>query len=537
MANDTDLIVRLRAESEKLQRDLNKAKGRMSNFQSQSKKITGAIKAQLAGAFAIGAVTSFGAAVIQTTAEFEKLKAVLTNTLGSKSEAAKAFDMIQKFASSTPFSVLELTNSFVKLSNFGLKPSLNALRAYGDLASATGKSFDQLSEAIIDATTGEFERLKEFGIRSKKEGDKVTFTFKGVKTQVDFTSDSIRKYIESLGEVEGVSGGMAAISETLAGKLSNLEDSFINLKAAIGGVIAEPLSTFFQNISNILSGAELETVEDYQNAILKLNKDISALQKQDEEGLKAQIKILKGLVASYTQAIGVLNNTFGPQPTPGITIPEKKQSNGKSRTKTISSGQKRATPDTLVSDAFSQVPNIMDNINEVIKDKFEESRNTFKAGFFEIQQVITQSGQDIQAVFLNMGDLIAGGINAIISGFQVGKLQGAFEALKQFLGSALQQLGSALIAINTGKLALTKVPPPAGIAIGAGLIAVGAALSKSSQNNLSALSSTGGFSSPGFSGGGINGGQNINLSGQFRVRGADLVYVLDRERNITGRTG
>ena len=76
------------------------------------------------------------------------------------------------------------------------------MRKLGDLASSTGKDFDQLAEAIIDAQTGEFERLKEFGIRASKQGDEVKFTFKEVETQVDFTADSIRDYVLSLGDDE-----------------------------------------------------------------------------------------------------------------------------------------------------------------------------------------------------------------------------------------------------------------------------------------------------------------------------------------------
>jgi len=124
---------------------------------------------------------------------------------------------------------LELTSAFVKLTNQGFKPSTVELRKLGDLASSTGKSFDQLTEAIIDAQTGEFERLKDFGIRASKEGDKVTFTFKEVKKQVDFTASSIREYLLGLGDLEGVSGAAAVISETLGGKINNLGDSFDKL--------------------------------------------------------------------------------------------------------------------------------------------------------------------------------------------------------------------------------------------------------------------------------------------------------------------
>jgi len=216
------------------------------NFGSAMNKVGGVI----AGAFALDALINFGKQVIDITAEFQKFEAVLTNTLGSKSQAQRAMSMIVDFASKTPFAVNELTGAFVKLANQGFTPTANEMRKLGDLAASTGKSFDMLTEAIIDAQTGEFERLKEFGIRAQKEGDKVMFTFKGVQTQADFTADSIRKYVLSLGDAVGVSGSMAAISATVGGKISNFGDNLDALRLVIGnrssGLFAATLDCGFR---------------------------------------------------------------------------------------------------------------------------------------------------------------------------------------------------------------------------------------------------------------------------------------------------
>lgn len=189
-----------------------------------------------AGGISVGidTIKSLGIAIFETTAKFEKLEAVLTTTLGSRSMAKLAMSQLQDFASKTPFQVDELTESFVKLANQGFKPNMTQLRQLGDLSASTGKSFDQLTEAIIDAQTGEFERLKEFGIRASKQGDQVAFTFKGVTQTVKFTSDAIRDYITNLGDAEGVSGSMAGISETLSGKVSNLGDNWRSMLKNIG---------------------------------------------------------------------------------------------------------------------------------------------------------------------------------------------------------------------------------------------------------------------------------------------------------------
>src|SRR5690606_6036784 len=217
-----------------------------NNLNNTLKKVGGAI----AGYFTVSTLLSYAKHVRDVTAEFQKLEAVLTNTLGDSSLAQKALLDIQEFAAVTPYGVTELTQAFVKLANSGFKPTISELRKLGDLASSTGKSFDQLAEAIIDAQTGEFERLKEFNIRASKEGDKVTFAFKGIKTQVDFTSDAIQNYILSLGDIQGVSGSMEAISKTLGGQLSNLDDEFDQLAKTIGGQASNGFSNFISLVSD-----------------------------------------------------------------------------------------------------------------------------------------------------------------------------------------------------------------------------------------------------------------------------------------------
>jgi len=198
-----------------------------------NKSLDGITK-KLAAVFAFDVLKDFAVNVAQVSAEFERYEAVLSNALGSQLQAEAALSKITRLAAQTPFAVNELSSAFVKLTNQGFIPAEKEMIKLGDIAASTGKSFDQLAEAIIDAQVGEFERLKEFGIRASKQGDQVAFTFKGVETQVEFTSEAIQSYILGLGEVEGVTGAMAKISETTGGKISNLGDNLTNLTKAIG---------------------------------------------------------------------------------------------------------------------------------------------------------------------------------------------------------------------------------------------------------------------------------------------------------------
>lgn len=175
------------------------------------------------GIGAVGSIGMLGRTIMDVTAKFEKFGIVLKNTLG-EAKGADALNMIANFAATTPFQLDEVTGAFIKMANQGFVPTRQEMVKLGDLASSTGKSFDQLAEAILDANTGQFERLKEFGIKASQNGDRVTFSFKEQKTTVENTNSAIQKYLLSLGDMKGVAGANEKISASLTGQISNLGD-------------------------------------------------------------------------------------------------------------------------------------------------------------------------------------------------------------------------------------------------------------------------------------------------------------------------
>ena len=257
----------LKGAQKKLKGFTNTAETDLKSFSSTASSAFKSAGLAFAGAFSVGAFVSFGKEVLAVTAEFEKFGAVLGNTLGSNALAKLKLKEIEEFVAKTPFSVNELTESFVKLANQGFKPTSAQMLSLGDLAASTGKSFNQLAEAIIDAQTGEFERLKEFGIISQQSGDKVIFTFKGVQTTVDKSSEAITNYVTSLGNAEGVSGSMAVISETLTGKISNLGDSWDQMLVSVGS-----------NTSGVFTSA-IDLISQAINKVTDFNKSLNTVSK------------------------------------------------------------------------------------------------------------------------------------------------------------------------------------------------------------------------------------------------------------------
>ena len=252
MNNTIEYILKLR---DQFSQALKGANDQLKDVEKQAEKTQSAFGSigKAIGGIAVGAaITSIGKNVVDTLSEFEKFGAVLKNTLGSESAANMAMKQIVDFASKTPFQVDELTGSFVKLANRGFVPTMKEMENLGDLASSLGKPFDQLVEALLDAQTGEFERLKEFGIKASKAGDKITFMFKGQKTVVKNTESAIKDYVLSLGKMNGVQGAMGAISKTTGGQISNLQDKLTQLWLQIGQKLKPAISSAIDTFSKLI---------------------------------------------------------------------------------------------------------------------------------------------------------------------------------------------------------------------------------------------------------------------------------------------
>lgn len=214
----------------------------------------------VAGYFGVQALIDFGRQIVQTTALFEKMQATLTVALGSGSAAAAAMDRIQELAKTTPFGVEELTQSFIKLVNRGFIPTNAELVKLGDLAASQGKSIDQLIEAVLDAQTGEYERLKEFGIRASQANGQVMLSFRGVTQTVKLTDEAVRNALLSFGEMEGVLGAMSNQAATTGGSISNLQDNW-QLFTKNMGTIFMPAITAVLEVLNGVVGALQDTSE------------------------------------------------------------------------------------------------------------------------------------------------------------------------------------------------------------------------------------------------------------------------------------
>lgn len=210
----------------------------------------------LAGAYlGLQAVGLAARSLLNVNVEVQRLRASLEVATGSVENAEKAFDRIAEFTKATPFQLNQVATAFIKLSNLGLDPSEKALTSYGNTAASMGFELNQMIEAVADATTGEFERLKEFGIKAKSQGDKVSFTFRKVTTTVGKNAEEIEAYLRGIGETQ-FAGAMEKQMDTLGGQLSNLRDNLFLFQLRVGeaGVNAA-LKELFETLLGVTAGS------------------------------------------------------------------------------------------------------------------------------------------------------------------------------------------------------------------------------------------------------------------------------------------
>ena len=214
-----------------------------------------ALKAAGAAAAAIG-FARLVSGIVSTNAKFESLRASLKTVTGSLDGARVAMHQIEEFTKSTPFQLEEVANSFIILKRMGIDTTTESLKAFGNIAAANGKSFEQLSEAVADAMTGEFERLKEFGIKVRKENGQFIASMGSTQLSVSNSAEEMVKSLKALGEDGGqYASGLADQAATMGGKFSNLKDNLASFAKGIGeGGLNTALKEVLDSFNNLFDG-------------------------------------------------------------------------------------------------------------------------------------------------------------------------------------------------------------------------------------------------------------------------------------------
>ena len=172
-------------------------------------------------------------------------------------DTQKASEIMQyaiNLANKTPFEGGELVEGASKFEAMGMAAQ-KWLPLAGDMAAATNKSFDQATEALIDAQNGELERLKEFGITKAKileQGEKMFSGVQLVNNQGQITNQE--KFNEAL---------IALMQDRFAGGMEKQATTMKGLWSTVTGVTKSALATVtgITTDGSIRSGSALDLLK------------------------------------------------------------------------------------------------------------------------------------------------------------------------------------------------------------------------------------------------------------------------------------
>lgn len=323
ITGDNSNLMRKLQETEQGVKNVSKAVEREGvNIEEIFERLTKA-----AAAFGVGlSAKEFIAQSVQIRGEFQKLEVAFTTMLGSTEKADALMQQMVRTAATTPFDLQGVANGAKSLLAYGVAAEdvnktlirLGDIAAglsipLGDLVYLYGTTMAQgrLYTADLNQFTGRGipmigELAKQFGVaesevKSLVEAGKVGFP-------------EVQKVIESLTNEGGKFGGlMEAQSKTIAGQISNIEDSisqmFNNIGKANEGIINSALGVVSDLVENYeqVGKVLLELVGTY-GAYKAALITITALQKAHSVVLaqavvEQQLAAAAGITLSNAQAM------------------------------------------------------------------------------------------------------------------------------------------------------------------------------------------------------------------------------------------
>lgn len=435
---DINLIVQATDKATPVLKRVNK---QVDKFSRKSKKATRSGMAmgkmmKFAGAAVLAAtLMKVASGLVRTITSFESLRASLKTVTGSVDGMRVAMHQIEQFTKTTPFQLEEVANSFIILQRMGIDTTTESLKAFGNIAAANSKSFEQLAEAVADAMTGEFERLKEFGIKVRRENDKMVVSMGDTEMGIADSASGVVDILKALGEEGGAyAEGLNDQLKTLGGKWSNLGDNISSFadKVGTGGLSTalkdalDDVNGLFEGTSGLANmlgaglGAAIYTALNFLQRLWGFFRSLGNF-------FKEEIKLwIKWLSVPFTwmanrakAALEKLQEHFG------ITFEEIPAEVNKMINKVVNFFRYLVFQ---AAEIINQLPNLfrwtVQNIKEIIKG----IPGAFKRVFLGIGDMAVDFATRLVNKFVNIGSAIK---EAILAPFTDGTVAGAYATLKE----------------------------------------------------------------------------------------------------------
>ena len=275
--------MQIKESSKELNKWAKTANDKFKSVASSAVKSIGKLGTTL-GALAVG--TGFKEAF-----NMETYKAQLETATGDTQRAAEIMKYAIDMANKTPFEGGALVEAASKFEAMGMSAEEWLGRA-GDMAGATGKDIIQATEAIIDAQSGEWERMKEFGIKGVKDMDELVGVmnsrFSGGMAKLSTTT-------------KGLWSTVTGVVKNSLGKIVGIMDDGTVRQGSALDILRQKISTLADTLVKWQNDGTIEKIA--QKATEVLGKGLDFLGKTIvwvKDNANWLIPVLSGLVAAFT---------------------------------------------------------------------------------------------------------------------------------------------------------------------------------------------------------------------------------------------
>ena len=320
-----ELVVQIRADTKKLQKDLKQVKGRLNATGAAGGAAFGGMAGSMTkakgGALAlIGALVGVGASVgkiAQVGMSFEDLKDSLNTVFGSIDAGDQAMQKILTFAQTTPFQIQDATKAFIALKSAGVEPSMDMLQTFADTASV---STDQLGafQAMIRIT----QRAASGGLGMEELNmlmDRGIDVLGILRDELDLGKNDIAKFGSTADGANQImaalikgmeakfGGAMASKMDNLSTKTSNMSIAFQGLADAVfTGGLGDRLKKLTDRLTNFANeAARTMRIANNQASLSDIVDDKTG--KTAELPIQKQFTLTNDIIRETKKELNLLN--------------------------------------------------------------------------------------------------------------------------------------------------------------------------------------------------------------------------------------
>ena len=259
--------------TEKYTKSLNTLKTQSASCANSIKNSFKGMAAGLTGAFS--AVASFNK-IVNSLKDYESKVSSLSAITGNIEDAKILFNDLNNLSRKIPQQFDDITAAAVNLNKSGIVPTEENIKALSAIAVGTNNTLASVSQVVTSAALGQVKALKQLGIVAKATGDQIEVSYKGQKSVIDNTSESIMKYISDISK-NNFAETLNFQMRGMTGATKNLSDAWGDMWTAIatgdvGKEIADSIYTASRALDSFTEWLKSAEVQQALGGIVRAFK-------------------------------------------------------------------------------------------------------------------------------------------------------------------------------------------------------------------------------------------------------------------------